>query len=70
MIIFSELDYVIFQIPYKPNNLPFFIVKNGFDTYAQFEEDEVDLNGYTPWFCIDIVSFSSDEMKNTTAIII
>lgn len=27
------------------------------------EEDGVDLIGYTPWGCIDLVSFTTGEMK-------
>lgn len=31
-------------------------------------EDGVDLMGYTPWGCIDLVSAGTGEMKNATAL--
>lgn len=32
------------------------------------EEDGVDLMGYTPWGCIDLVSFTTGEMKKDMAL--
>lgn len=32
------------------------------------DEDGVELIGYTPWGCIDCVSFTTGEMKNVMAL--
>lgn len=61
---------------YDRYNVPLFVVENGFGAVDKLEEDGtikamkdaieldgVDLIGYTPWGCIDLVSAGTGEMK-------
>ena len=43
--------------------IPDDIVALNFNLWEAVEEDGVDLMGYTPWGCIDCVSFTTGEMK-------
>ena len=56
------LRYVLNQF-YERYELPMFIVENGFGAIDKKEEDGVNLIGYTPWGCIDCISFTTGEMK-------
>ncbi len=83
------LRYALNWFTDKYNNIPLFIVENGFGAYDKVEEDGsihdpyridylrahieqmkkavdedgVDLMGYTPWGCIDLVSAGTGEME-------